>query len=263
MDKMVKLLWYSFFDMVRSKWTIFYVLFFLITTFSLLYLSGDVSQAIASLMNIVITIIPLISIMLGTMYYYNSREFIELLLAQPVKREFVFIGKYLGLSLSLSLSYVIGVGVPFLIYGIQVSPEIWNFSVLIVAGVLLTFIFVALAYWISIANIDKIKGFGLTILVWLFLAVIYDGLFLLLLTTFHEYPLEKVAITLSLFNPIDLSRILIMLKLDIAALLGYTGAVFNKFFGTAFGIVVSLALMMAWVVIPFFGFILTCRKKDF
>ena len=260
---MLKLLWYSFFDMLRSKWTIIYVLFFLISAFFLLYFSNNISKAIVSLMNVVLTIIPLISIMLGTMYYYNSREFVELLLAQPVKRSHVFLGKYFGLSLSLALSFVVGLGIPFLVYGIHVSSEVWDFTMLILVGVLLTFIFVAIAYWISVMNVDRIRGFGLVILVWLYMAVIYDGLFLLFLASFSDYPLEKPAIFLSVLNPIDLSRVLIMLKLDIAALFGYTGAVFNKFFGTTQGMFISLAAMLAWTVLPIFGFVFLSKRKDF
>ncbi len=37
---------------------------------------------------------------------------------------------------------------------------------------------------------------------------------------------------LSALNPIDLSRILILLQLDVSAMMGYTGAVFKDFFGT-------------------------------
>lgn len=67
---------------------------------------------------------------------------------------------------------------------------------------------------------------------WLFLAVIYDGLFLISLIVFNEYPLDKFSLAATMFNPLD-SRILILLKLDISVLLGYTGAVFKDFFGTA------------------------------
>jgi Cu-processing system permease protein len=134
---------------------------------------------------------------------------------------------------------------------------------MMVVGILLTFIFSALAYWISLSVTDRMKGFGLVIVLWLYMAVLYDGIFLLVLTTFQDYPLEKAAIALTTFNPIDLSRVLIMLKLDVAALLGYTGAVFKKFFGTGQGLAVAFASMLIWIAIPVAGLALTSRKKDF
>ena len=38
-------------------------------------------------------------------------------------------------------------------------------------------IFTAVAFNIALSNENKIKGFGYAVLAWLFLAVIYDGLF--------------------------------------------------------------------------------------
>ena len=194
---------YSFMDMLRSKWSIIYVIFFLMTTFFLLYFSNNLSKAIISLMNVVLTIVPLISVMMGVTYYYNSLEFAELLLAQPLKRSSVFLGQFLGLSLSLSLSYIIGLGIPFLIYGIHNSGEITDFIMVLISGSFLTFIFTGIAYFSTMINDDKIRGFGLAIMIWLFMAVLYDGIFLLILIYYKEYPLEKLAIFLSVLNPID------------------------------------------------------------
>ena len=260
---MIKILKYSFFDLIRSRWSYIYFLFYLTITFTLLFLSADVSKSIISLLNIILFLSPLIGILFGSMYYYNSRDFAELLLSQPIKRSSVFLGQYLGLSISQSASFLLGVGIPFLIFGLFRTSEIWNFGILIIAGVLLTFIFSGFAFWIALANENKIKGFGLAILLWLFLAIIYDGIFLLLLIIFESYPIEKMALGLTVFNPIDLSRILVMLKLDISALMGYTGAVYNKFFGTGLGMTISLGSLLLWCFVPVLGIINMVKKKDF
>ena len=127
----------------------------------------------------------------------------------------------------------------------------------------MNFIFVALAYNIALSTENKIKGFGYAILMWLFLAVIYDGLFLISLVMFDEYPLDKFSLISTMFNPIDLSRILILLKLDISALLGYTGAVFRKFFGTNLGMILSMSILVFWVLIPVVRMNLKLKNKDF
>ena len=95
------------------------------------------------------------------------------------------------------------------------------------------------------------------------MAVIYDGVFLLSLLLFNDYPLDKFALGATLFNPIDLSRIMILLKLDISALLGYTGAVFQKFFGTFVGMAVSFTFMSVWVLLPVAVMLRQTKKKDF
>ena len=66
-----------------------------------------------------------------------------------------------------------------------------------------------------------------------------------------------------LIKPIDLSRTLILLKLDISALLGYTGAIFKQFFGTSFGLIISFIMLIVWVVLPVLRILFKARKKDF
>lgn len=260
---MFKILKYSFYDLMRSRWSYVYFAFYLALGFVLLFLNNDVDKAVITLLNIIIVLTPLIGTIFGVMYYYNSKEFTELLLALPIKRSTIFLGQYLGISISLTLSLVLGLGIPFLMYGIFMSTAIFDFGLLLVVGSFLNFIFVALAYNIALSNTNKIKGFGYAILMWLFLAVIYDGLFLISLMVFNEYPLDNFSLLATMFNPIDLSRILILLKLDISALLGYTGAVFKKFFGTNFGLIISLFVLSLWVILPIFRIQRKLRKKDF
>lgn len=239
-----------------------YFLFFLLSATSILYFSGDFTKAVSSLLNIILLIIPLVSIIFGTMFYYNSREFVELLLAQPLKRTSIFLGQFLGLSISLVLSYCAAMVLAFLIY--QGNTEEFSFLVLLIAcGSLLTFIFLGLSFVISVSYEDKIKGFGIAILIWLVAAIVYDGIFLALLALFQDYPLETPSIIISFLNPIDLMRIMVLLQLESATLLGYTGAVFNKFFGSFYGSFIAIAILSIWVVLPMAGFLVKVHRKDF
>jgi Cu-processing system permease protein len=240
-----------------------YFFFYLLLGTVLLFLNNDLSKAVITLMNVIIILVPLIGTIFGVMYYYSSREFTELLLAQPIKRSSIFLGQYFGVALSLSMSLIIGLGLPFVFYGIFRSSAIWDFSLLLITGTFLTLIFTALAFIIALANENKIKGFGYAILLWLFMAVIYDGLFLLSLIYFEDYPLDKFSLIATMLNPIDLSRVLILLKLDISALLGYTGAVFQKFFGTSLGLIISSGMLLLWVLIPIGIIYRMVKRKDF
>ncbi len=248
---------------MRSSWSYVYLGFYLLLGIVLLFLNNDLSKAIITLMNVIIVLVPLIGTIFGVMYYYNSKEFTELLLAQPVKRSSIFLGQYLGVSISLSMSLVLGLGLPFVAYGLFRSNAIWDFSLLLIVGIFLTFIFSALAFNIALSNENKIKGFGYAILMWLLLAVVYDGLFLVSLILFEDYPLDKLSLIATMLNPIDLSRTLIILKLDISALLGYTGAVFKQFFGTSFGLIISFIMLLIWVLLPVLRIIIKSKRKDF
>lgn len=260
---MLKILKYSFYDLMRSRWSYVYFAFYLFLGIILLFLNNDLSKAVITLMNIIIVLVPLIGTIFGVMYYYNSKEFTELLLAQPLKRSTIFLGQYLGVAMSLSMSLILGLGLPFVFYGLFNSNAIWDFSLLLITGAFLTFIFTALAFNIALSNENKIKGFGYAILLWLFLAIIYDGIFLMTLILFEDYPLDKLSLVGTVLNPIDLSRTLILLKLDISALLGYTGAVFKQFFGTNYGLIVSVIMLTTWVILPVLRIVYKSKRKDF
>lgn len=260
---MFKILKYSFYDLIRSRWSYVYLAFYFLLGVVMLFINPSLSKAILTLMNVIIMLVPLIGTIFGVMYYYNSKEFTELLLALPIKRSSIFIGQYLGVAISLSLSLTLGLGIPFIIYGLFQSSDIWEFSQLLLLGTFLSFIFSGISYVVALVNENRIKGFSYAILIWLFMAIIYDGLFLISLVMFDEYPLDKFSLIASVFNPIDLSRIMMLLKLDISALLGYTGAVFKKFFGSNLGSMISMGILVLWTVVPIFILKYKSSKKDF
>ena len=80
---------------------------------------------------------------------------------------------------------------------------------------------------------------------------------------FQDYPLENAMIILSAMNPIDLGRILFLMKFDIAALMGYTGAIFQRFFGSSSGMIISSICLLFWIIVPFLLSSRFFKKKDF
>lgn len=257
-----KILRYEIHNTIRSKWIIFYAFFFFVVGYSLFAFSGDVNKAYISLMNIVLIVIPLVSLIFGSIYLYNSREFVEMMLSQPIDRRSLFLGIYFGTSIPLSLAYSIGMFLPFILFG-KVNQQFEGVLFLLLIGIALTFVFTAIAFLITVLQDDKAKGLGFSILIWLILTVIYDGLVLLVVYYFEDYPLEKVMIALSLINPIDLARILFLIEFNFSALMGYTGAVFQNFFGSFFGVLFSAFFLVLWIIIPLFFSTKSFLKKDF
>jgi Cu-processing system permease protein len=260
---MLKVFKYSFYNLLRSLWLIIYMVFFLIVSSSMLLFADTFEKAIVSMMSVSLGVIPLISILFGIMYYYSSREFAELLLAQPLKRIHVFLGLISALAVSLALCFTIGVLIPFAVYGVFFSHALVSFVILIVTGVILTVIFVIISFYISLLNENRIKGFGFGILIWLYFALLYDGIFLISLIMFQDYPLGGVTVGLTLLNPIDTARVMILLKMEISSLMGYTGAVFKEYLGSSKGIVIAMSGFLFWVAVPFWLFVRKIRSKDF
>jgi Cu-processing system permease protein len=260
---MKNILKYSFYEMIRSRWAYIYTAFYLLVTFALLYLSYDTSKVIISMTNITLILAPLIGILFGTTYYYNSREFIELLLAQPLSRMTIFFGMYGGLAITLCISLLIGIGVPLIMFGVLNDPNVGIFWILLLMSCILTVIFSLLAFAIAIRHDDKVKGLSLAIFFWLLFAVIYDGVVLLLLLFFKDYPLDQLTIGVILANPIDLARIMIITQLDISAMMGYTGAVISKFIGKGQGMFLIACSLVVWTVLPMLIIHRIGKSKDF
>lgn len=254
---------YEIRDVVRSRWLIGYTLVLLLLTDALFRFGGGGEKALLSLINVVLFVIPLVALVFSTVYLYHAREFIELLLAQPIKRRQVYLGLYLGLGAPLCSSFVAAVAIPFIIHRGLSTSQPGTFAALLGVGVALTLVFTALALLIAACTEDRIKGLGIAVALWLLMSVLYDGLVLLFVALMSDHPIERPLLALMLANPMDLARVALLLQFDVSALLGYTGAVLEKFFGRATGVTATLLALTAWVVIPLFTGLRAFQKKDF
>ena len=254
---MKKIIKYIMTDILQSRILVVYTLILLVTAFSLFGLEDNVNKGILSLLNIVLILVPLFSIIFSTIYIYNSAEFIELLVSQPLRRRSLWLSFLIGLSVSLSLAFIIGIGIPILIFKINIVGLL-----MMLVGVLLSIIFVTIALLAAVQIRDKAKGIGMAIFLWMYFSLLFDGFVLFLLFQFADYPLEKPMIFVSALNPIDLGRILILLQLDISAMMGYTGAIFKDFFGTIWGLFFSFFILGLWIFVPSYFSTRKFNRKD-
>jgi len=244
-------------DILKNKIVLVYTLILAVLSWSSFGMEDNTAKGMLTILNVILFTVPLVSILFATIYIYNSAEFIELLVSQPIKRSKIWISLFISLSLSLIISFLIGSGIPLLIN----APNL-NGIMMLLIGVLITAIFVSLAFFSAIFNRDKARGIGTSIVIWLFFALIFDGLILFLLFQFSDYPIEKPMIFVTSLSPIDLARIQMLLHLDASAMMGYTGALFKEYFGNGIGIVVSLLLLLIWVIIPFVLSLKKFKTKD-
>lgn len=254
---MNKIARFILFDILKNKIVIMYTILLFIISWSVLGLDNNETKATLSLLNVVLLVVPLVSIIFSTIYVYNSSQFIELLLSQPVPRGKVWFNLFLGLSTALILAFLLGCGIPILLY----SSMETGLSVLI-TGIFLSIIFTSLAMLAAIFSRDRAKGIGISIFIWMFFAIIYDGILLLLMFQFADYPIEGIMATLAAINPIGLSRIFVLLQLDVAAMLGQAGAIFKQVFGAGGGMVISLLILTIWTFVPFLWSLILFNKKN-
>jgi len=254
---MMKLSRYVLYDILRNKIVIAYTIFLFVISMSLFRLEESNGKAMLSLLNIILIVVPLISMIFATIHYYNSYEFIELMLSQPMSRTKILLSEYTGVALSLVTAFLIGVGIPVVVFSLDATGLAMIFT-----GCALTLVFTSIAFWASVKSKDKARGIGFALLLWFYFSLIYDGLILLILFSFSDYPLEKLTLILSALNPVDLGRIFIMLKMDVSALMGYTGALYQDFFGSVWGMLFTTGITLLWAVLPLYAAVRTFRKKD-
>lgn len=254
---MLKISKYIIQDLLRNWIVLLYTVFWAAATFGLFMLEGQSDKAMLGMLNIGLLVVPMVTIIFATIYYYNMYEFIVLLLAQPLKRRTILGSIFLGLSISFGLAILIGMGIPLLI--VNPTPAA---GLLLVVNLLLTFVFIALALFAGLLARDKARGMGLSLLLWVYFVLIFDGLVLMLMYNFSNYPIEKFVLYITLLNPVDLARILVLMQTEASAMMGYSGAVFNSFFTSFWGIAAAIFAMVLWAAVPaaysFFRF----RKKD-
>ena len=147
---MLKISKYVLYDIARNKVAIAYTLFLLVISLSFFQMEANSGKAVLSLLNVVLIVVPLISLVFSTIHWYNSYEFIELMLTQPISRKKVLLSEFSGIASSLVTAFLIGVGLPVLIY----NPDNIGLA-LIIVGTLLTLSFTSIAFLASVKSKDK------------------------------------------------------------------------------------------------------------
>lgn len=252
------LLAYQLRDVARSRWTLGYGAALALLTEGLFRFGGTGEAVLLSLANVVLVLAPLVALVFGTSYLYNHRAYVEMMLAQPVPRRTLVLALYAGLALPLALALAAGVLLPFALR-LYAPPAL---AVLVGVGVALTLVFSALALWLSVAVADRVRGLGAALLLWLGTAVLYDALVLLVATFFADYPMEAPLLALTVANPVSLGRVLLLLQFDAAALLGYTGVTYARFFGSVWGALACLVSFALWWGVPLWRAVRRFERAD-
>ncbi|MEO6446138.1 MAG: ABC transporter permease subunit [Gemmatimonadaceae bacterium] len=263
MPMIAKVLRYVLLDVIRNRWVVGYALFFLLVTDALVRFGGSGGHALLGLLNVVVLLIPLVTLVFGTIYWHGAREFNELLLTQPIGRTTLFHGLFAGLVFPLSLAFALGVSLPLLLHRVLDGQTLPLLAMTLVTGVALTGVFGALAVLIGGVVTDRLKGLGIALGVWLFLTVVYDGFVLWVAVAYQDAPIEKLLLALTFANPVDLARVLLIVHFDISAIMGYTGAIVQKMLGGAVGVLAAATALVAWTIVPGLVALRVFRRRDF
>ena len=258
---------------IRNKWTLIFaavfgglalaISYFGLVTAGVVGLQGFTRTA-ASLLNLVLYVIPMVALSMGTLTFTGERGSNELLFSQPVTRSEILVGRLLGLFVSIVTSTFLGFGLAgFVIASRMGADGLWRYLAFVALALLLALVFLVLGTMVALLAGNRTKAFGLSLFVWFFFVLFYDLLVIGLAFLFTERTANLFAF-LSLFgNPVDMVRVSSLLALSGATIFGAAGAALLKFLGgPTTAQLALLAGLLAWT----FGSTLICtlllRKQD-
>jgi len=216
-----------------------------------------------SLMNLALLIVPLTGLMLGVTSIAGGHETMSLLLAQPVGRTQVLLGKFLGLAAALSLAQALGFGGGGVIVALQGGGEqARGFLVLTVLSLALGLVTLSLAMGIAALWPDRLRATATALLVWLLMVIAYDLAVLGATALFSGLPLQSVLLPALILNPVDLVRVLTTLSIGSGALFGPTSAVLMRTMGTAGGVALGVAALLVEGIVPLAIAAWVFRRRD-
>ena len=249
----------EFRDRMRNRWVLAIALVFTLFSLVIAYFGGaqqgqigfrSIEFTIASLVSLVIYLIPLIALLLGFDAIVGERErgSLGLLLALPITRFELLLGKYLGLALALALSTVAGFGVvALLLWKHMDANALFHFGGFVFSSVLLGLAFLSIAVLLSVVARERTRASGLAIGAWFFFVLVFDLLLLGALVTTGDKFSGDVFAWLLFLNPADVFRILNVFSLeDVRSMYGLASVI-----PESLGSPIPLGgIMLAWIIAP-------------
>ena len=249
----------EFWDRIRNRWVLAVALVFTAFALVIAYFGAaqqgavgfrSIELTIASLVSLVIYLIPLIALVLGFDAIVGERErgSLDLLLAMPITRLELLLGKYLGLAAALAFSTVAGFGLVAVVLAARLDLDaLFHYFGFMLSSVLLGCAFLSLAVMLSTFAADRTRASGLAIAAWFFFVLVFDLLLLGVLVVSGGQWGGELLPYLLLANPADVFRILNIFSLEEVRTLYGLATVFPRALADPWllGLV-----MLAWIVMP-------------
>ena len=257
---------------LESRWLFLFSILFALVVLALSFFGLAQSREVGfqgfarvtlSLLNLSLFLVPLAALLLGVTSLAGGAESLSLLLAQPVARGEVLLGKFLGLGAALTVAQAVGFGGGGLVVAFQAgAAQAPAFLALTALSIALGWLSLSAALFLAAVWPDRLKAMSAALTLWLLMVVAYDLVVLGATAILRGAPLEAVLLPALLVNPVDLVRVLTTLAVGSGALLGPTSAVLVGFFGTAGGAAIGLGVLLIETVAPLWIAARIVRARD-
>ena len=226
---------------------------------------SELDISVISLASLSVYLIPLIALMLSydALVGEFERGTMMLLLAYPVTRWQIIVGKFLGHLLILLIAIVVGYGgtVVVLTLVTDSGTEGWQaYTTMMASTLVLGAVFIALGYLISVIVRERATAAGAAIGLWLVFVVLYDLLLFGALTMDEEQKISQQLFSmLMLVSPTDAYRVLNLSLFDgVSEAAGIAGVASEA--GMS-GMLLASSLVL-WIILPLVATLLLFRRRE-
>jgi Cu-processing system permease protein len=258
---------------IRSRWTATFAALFAALALAISYFGlvtagvagfQGFTRTAASLLNLVLYIVPLAGLATGSLAITADPGALELLFSQPVSRAEVLLGKAAGLAASLAAATVLGFGVAGVVIAFQTGDEAAGpFLAVVALAVALACIFAGLGLLAGAMTGSRTRAFAAALCLWFFFVIFYDLLALGATLVLREHT-ANLFLFLSLFgNPVDLVRVAALIACSGQHIFGAAGAALVKFLGGPGPALAALLTALAlWIAAPLSLAAAILRRRD-
>ncbi|MDQ1816380.1 ABC transporter permease subunit [Massilia sp. CCM 9210] len=250
----------EFRDRIRNRWVVAVAVIFALFALAIAYFGASqqgevgfrsIDVTIASLVSLVIYLVPLIALILGYDAIVGERErgSLELMLSMPITRFEILLGKYCGLAAALASSTVLGFGAGLLPLAAELTVrDGYHYAGFVGSAILMGMAFLSISMLVSVLALDRVRASGVAIGLWFFFVLIFDLLLMGALVLSQGRLGSNTFAALLMLNPADVFRLLNIFSSEQAQSMYGLATVMP---GGLTDPAVLLAIMAAWVVIPF------------
>ncbi|WP_136417234.1 ABC transporter permease subunit [Herbaspirillum sp. ST 5-3] len=250
----------EFRDRIRNRWVLAVALIFSLFALAIAYFGSaqqgavgfrGIDVTIASLVSLVIYLVPLISLILGYDAIVGEKErgSLELLLSMPITRFEILLGKFAGLSAALASSTILGFGAGVLLLSSQLGTrDVYHYAGFVCSAILMGMAFLSLSLLVSVLALDRIRASGVAIGLWFFFVLIFDLLLMGALVLSQGRLGSGLFGALLMLNPADVFRLLnIFSSEQVQNMYGLATVMPDRLTDPT----ILIGIMLAWIVTPF------------
>jgi Cu-processing system permease protein len=262
-------------ETIRSRWVVlsgalFGVLALALSLFGMrsvgAYGIGGFSRTAIGLLNLTLYLVPLLALLLGINSMTTEREEgpLEVLLAQPIARSSVVLGKFCGLAVALAAALLGGFGVAGLVIGFAgADADVGGYVMLLLRSFGLGLAFLSLGLGIASGAATRLQALSWGMLLWFVTVLLYDLIVVGATALFGGNLLKAALGVLLVANPVDLVRVATLIHLGGVDSFGLTAQTLIGFLRGIYGTLLLTSALCAWIAIPLLVTIRIFSRRDF